>query len=248
MNWETPPRSACLDAREVHVWRFDLDQPVRVAEQLGRQLSADERERAARFQFAVDRRRWQVCRGLLRKLLSSYVESRPEELVFRYGPRGKPYLVSELTLRLEFSVAHAKDQALFAFCREEDIGVDLECQRPLADLAGMMQACLSARELADMHALPNEERLNAFFRVWVRKEALIKGTGKGMHIPLREFDVGFGPEDSQDDLQLPAEHFGDEPWQVIDLEAPAGFVGALAMCGGSRRLRCYKGRVDRFAG
>ncbi len=248
MNWEVPPRSVELDAREIHVWRFGLDQTDGITERLGEQLSADEQERAARFQFAVDRRRWQVCRGLLRKLLGNYVESRPEELVFRYGPRGKPYLASELTMRLEFSVAHAQNQALFALCREMEIGVDLECLRPLADLAGMMQMCLSATEQAVIQTLPEPDWLGAFFRVWVRKEALIKATGKGMNIPLREFDAGFSPAESQSELRLPAEHFGNEHWHVIDLAAPPGSVGALAMSGAGRRVRCYEGLAEEFVG
>jgi len=248
MNWETPSRSVDLNARENHVWRFCLDQPDGVVERLGERLSADERERAARFHFAVDRRRWQVCRGLLRSLLGNYMEATPEELVFRYGPRGKPYLVPVAAAKMEFSVAHAANQALFAFCRDTEIGVDLEHERPLADLAGMMQACLSAQEQAEWQELPEQEWLSAFFRVWVRKEALIKATGKGMMIPLREFDVGFNPEGIQNELRLPAEHFGDEPWQIIDLPAPTEFFGALAVTGANRRVRCYEGSAETLVG
>ena len=53
-----------------------------------------------------------------------------------------------------------------------------------------------------------------------------------MMIPLREFDVGVNPEGIQNELRLPAEHFSDEPWQIIDLPTPTEFFGAV---GGDRR-------------
>jgi 4'-phosphopantetheinyl transferase len=248
MNWEAPLRSMHLEGREIHVWMFGLDQPGGVVERLGKRLSSDELERAARFHFAVDRKRWQVCRGLLRSLLGRYVEARPEELVFRYGPRGKPYLVPVSAARIEFSVAHSANRALFAFCRDTEIGVDLEHDRPLADLAGMMQACLSAQEQVEMQELPEQQRSSAFFQVWVRKEALIKATGKGMMVPLREFDVGVNPEGIQNELQLPAEHFSDQPWRIIDLPTPTEFFGAMAVTGANRRVRCYEGSAEALVG
>ena len=66
-----------LEPRTVDVWSGSLDQPAGVRDRLGSLLSADERERAARFRFDRDRERYVVGRGLLRSLLGRYVGVAP---------------------------------------------------------------------------------------------------------------------------------------------------------------------------
>src|SRR6184192_3889038 len=84
---------------EVHVYTGDLDaEPAD-----GSVLSDDECERAARFRFDRDRRRFVAGRSALRSLLASYLDADPVEVAFGYGPQGKPF-VSNSTL--SFNVSH----------------------------------------------------------------------------------------------------------------------------------------------
>src|SRR3989440_12774879 len=55
-------------------------------------LSDRERERARRFAFDPDRRRFIVARALLRQLLAARLGVRPESVELTSGPRGKPTL------------------------------------------------------------------------------------------------------------------------------------------------------------
>jgi phosphopantetheinyl transferase len=96
---------------EVHVWRAILDQDVldqyvldqdvleqnaltlRDMEQI---LSTEERKRARKFYFEEDRTHYVMARGLLRVILSRYLDLDPSQLRFRYNPYGKPSLASSL--------------------------------------------------------------------------------------------------------------------------------------------------------
>src|SRR5688572_3154708 len=101
--WSSPPSSLSLQPREVHVWRFELDQPSEPFLDL---LQPDEVSRANRFYFEKDRNRFVIARGFLRLLLGRYLETEPARLTFSYGAYGKPSLEGEQTLRFNMSHSH----------------------------------------------------------------------------------------------------------------------------------------------
>src|SRR4051794_20590470 len=93
--WRWPPANIVLRADEVHVWRAALNQPRERLDRLRGALAPDERERASRFHFERDRRRFAAARGLLREILSRYVGSPADALRFGYTSYGKPHLAEE---------------------------------------------------------------------------------------------------------------------------------------------------------
>src|SRR5215475_8889701 len=90
--WGPVPAALTLSSAEVHVWRACLDPAASCVEHLRHTLSADELQRAGRFHFPRDRRRFTVARGVLRDILSCYLGVPPSELGFRYSAYGKPAL------------------------------------------------------------------------------------------------------------------------------------------------------------
>src|SRR5262245_16151833 len=113
--WRSPPAALELSSPEVHVWRADLDPDSSCLEHLQRSLSIDELQRAARFHFPRDRRRYTVARGVLRDILSRYLGRPPSELRFRYSAYGKPALAGTFAdSALRFNVSHSHEVALFA--------------------------------------------------------------------------------------------------------------------------------------
>ena len=72
--WHKPSSSLMLGADEVHVWRTSLNSPHHRLPYLHGMLASEECERAARFHFAHDRRNFIAARGLLREILSHYLE------------------------------------------------------------------------------------------------------------------------------------------------------------------------------
>lgn len=116
-----------LAADEVHVWRASLNSPQQRLQYLHGMLAAKERERAARFHFAHDRRNFIAARGLLREILSHYLQLSPHTLQFKYTARGKPYLTHDCGGQwLRFNVSHSGELALYAISRGRELGVDIE--------------------------------------------------------------------------------------------------------------------------
>src|SRR5207249_725940 len=89
-TWPVVTTITPLEPTEVHVWRIDLDENVEQFSGLERLLAADERERAERFHFQGDRRRFIVGRIALRCLLGRYLQREPEAVRLCYNSWGKP--------------------------------------------------------------------------------------------------------------------------------------------------------------
>lgn len=159
-----------------------------------RVLSADERERAARFHFLKDREHFIAARGLLRLLLSRYLDLPPQQLSFSYSPYGKPALAGERDCTsLRFNVSHSHGVALYAFTLEREVGVDVEYIRQDVVGESIAEHFFSAQEVTSLRALPAGVQPQAFFNCWTRKEAFIKARGEGLSFPLDQFDVSLVP-------------------------------------------------------
>src|ERR1022692_4784176 len=152
-----------------------LDQSEELVDTLASQLSAAELDRARRYYFDRDRRRFIVARGELRRLLARELEVGAQAIEFAYGRYGKPSLAPPLDgAGLRFNLAHSDDLAVIALCRDREVGVDVEAIRPLRDEADLVRSCFSQREQEEyLRTLPSA-RNAAFFSGWTRKEAFIK--------------------------------------------------------------------------
>ena len=168
-----------LRAREAHVWLVSLDVAPARRGRLASLLSADEREREGRYRDAAARDRFVISRGALREILSRYAGLPPERLRFshpcRCGGAGcepsrrKPRL--ELDAPLHFNVSHSDGLAAIAVMRAGEVGVDVERVRPGIAVASVARHVLGANEAEALAALPDRERLDAFYRSWTRREA-----------------------------------------------------------------------------
>jgi 4'-phosphopantetheinyl transferase len=139
-------------------------------------LDGIERGRLARFRRPADAARYLAAHALTRLVLADAVGQGAGELAFdrtcRCGEQhGKPTLPGGPG----FSFTHAGDLVGLAV-HDGPVGLDVEQQRPLPDLAAMAgHACSPAESVADEPA---------FFRLWTRKEALLKATGDGLASPM----------------------------------------------------------------
>lgn len=232
----TPPfpvsTLSSLADNDVHVWQVSLQQPVAVVTALHHLLNEDEAQRAARFHFPADQRRFTVGRGLLRLLLGRYLDAQPTQLCFAYNAYGKPQLaVVGEEPALHFNLSHSGEIALYAFARHYHLGIDVEQMRANLEWDALAQHVFSPYEQATLARLPASEQLPAFFRGWTRKEAFIKARGMGLSLPLDQFDVTLTPDEP---AQLLATR--DDPqevtrWTLSDLPCPAGYAAALAVGG-----------------
>ncbi|MCC6568996.1 MAG: hypothetical protein IT315_07140, partial [Anaerolineales bacterium] len=68
--WIRPPKNLALVTDRVDVWRVHLSLAIPSEDS----LSEDERQRASRFHFDVDRDRYIVAHASLRGILSRYLQ------------------------------------------------------------------------------------------------------------------------------------------------------------------------------
>lgn len=230
----SPPHWLCFEAPPqlapgaAHVWKLRLDLPPGDVRALRELLSADECERADRFVFDAHRNRFIACRGQVRRILAAYLGTAPAELRFQYGARGKPSLALPADNLVTFNISHSHDLALCAVARGGELGVDIEFIRPPSDFDGLAAHFFAPREVAALKSLPEDVRLESFFRCWTRKEAVLKAVGTGLALPLDRIVVTLAPDEPARILACNEDPTGPADWRLYALEPGPGYVGALA--------------------
>lgn len=233
---------------EVHVWDVRLACPSHLLPALSRLLSEDERDRARRFHFARDRRRFVVARATLRRLLAGYAEVEPETITFAYGPFGKPSANLPASRGIDFNVTHSEDLAVFAFGSGR-LGVDVEAVRELPELEPIARRFFSPRECEALIGLPRDDRIRGFFDCWTRKEAYLKALGDGMARSLARFAVTLGPGQLARLIWVEDEPSECDRWSLYDFQPAPTYAAALAAQGPVERLtfrslEAYGGQAD----
>jgi 4'-phosphopantetheinyl transferase len=238
-EWRPASQLPALTLDAVHIWRIALDIDDAVFSRLWDILADDERRRADRFHFEKDRRHFTAGRGALRAILAGYLDLRPQEIRFIYTNYGKP-LLTNANEPLRFNLSHSHGLALLAVTLGREIGVDLEYVRDNLERDGELLAerFFSSREVAVLRSLPHELRRQAFFTCWTRKEAYIKANGKGLSLPLDQFDVTLHPDEPAALLATRPDAQEAGRWSICGLSPADGYVAALAVEGHSWRLEC----------
>jgi 4'-phosphopantetheinyl transferase len=247
--WDCPNGTLILGNDEVHVWRAALDQsPSQVAGLLDT-LAEDERARARRFYFPIHRARFIVARGVLREILSLYLNRAAQSVSFRYGSHAKPALACESGENaIHFNMSHSRGVALYAITRGRAIGIDLEFIREDLEVEQVAGRFFSQPEIQTLRALPAGLRKYAFFLCWTRKEAYIKARGEGLSLPLDQFDVSLIPGEPAVLLRTPADPDEALRWSLRELNIVPGYVSALAVEGYGCAVRRTDGSQCLVAG
>jgi 4'-phosphopantetheinyl transferase len=226
---------------EIHVWPISLAVSDEVHAECCALLTEEELARARQFLHTEHQKRFVAGRGRLRQILSRYLASSPAEVCFWYTSYGKPFLADEAEHLLRFNLSHSADQALLAVTREWSIGVDLERIRPDFATDEIAQRFFSQQECTELRQLPADQRAEAFFRCWTRKEAFIKAIGEGLSYPLDGFAVSLAPGEAAQLRWVRREPEAPKRWHLRELPAPPGFLAALAVEGKVERVVVQSG-------
>lgn len=211
-------------------------------------LDETERRRWAGYRRQEDRDRFLVGCALAKTALARYTGRRPADVRFDRAcghcgrPHGKPVMEGG---GLEHSVAHSGDLVAVAVARRP-IGVDVEQLggrgRPPGGEGGpeaLARHVLSPAEQAVLAAVPPSRRDREFLVAWTRKEAVTKATGDGLRAAFGDVVVAAdaGPP------RVVSWPYDRDPVGVtlLDLDAEAGYVAALAVIGRCRAVRALDG-------
>jgi 4'-phosphopantetheinyl transferase len=247
--WEYPSDRLVLAPGDVHVWYASLDLPFAVLERLSTTLSDDEQKRAQRFVFATDRQHFIAARGILRNILSHYMQVSARELEFGYGEQGKPYLTSQQNgLSLQFNLSHSNGIALYAVTLDSIVGIDVECVRKEVDVFGIAKRFFSSKEFQALSNLPLQLQERKFFCYWALKEAVIKALGSGLLLSLDQFEVSCLQDEFPMLLEIQGSVEKAADWVLCSLNLHAlalkrDYVAALAILGKINSLQCWRWQV-----
>jgi 4'-phosphopantetheinyl transferase len=212
-SWSGPSDHAQLESREIHVWGSSIDRDQAWSSRFAKLLSKSERERASRFRFELDARRFIASRAILRLILSRYLEVDPCKLEFSYGPHGKPALLKE---DFRFSLSHSEALLLCAVSRDVELGLDIERIRQTIDADPIADRTFSPDLSARIQSLSGLAKVEAFYSNWVLHEAFVKAIGAGLASASSEFQ-NFLPDTKHDGYQFTVE--GDYVSALVALAA-----------------------------
>lgn len=211
----------------VHVWRRPLLTDASAVAQAQKLLCSEERERALRYRVDFARNAFLLTRSALRLLLANYLDESPQQLRFRLTEYGKPLL--DRVSDLHFNVSHTDGLALLAFVRKHRVGVDVEKIRTQPDALRLARRFFSDKERKELENLPADALPASFFRCWSRKEAYIKASGKGLSLPLNEFDVSVKEHPGQILLATRPDPGEARRWLVRDVPVGSEYAAAIAI-------------------
>ena len=217
--------TALIADQDVYVWLAHLDDPSVDVAWCCRVLSAAERDRASRFAFVEDRRRYVVSHAALRSVLASSLQVAPEDLQFSTRLDGKPMLTPLPSGScVQFNLSHSNGVALIAVARTRQIGVDVERVTQDVPVLELARRFLSAKAVAVLAALPTSLRRLAFFKCWTAGEAFAKARGTGLDEEANGFEIVL----TEDGVRVvgPAAN-----WSLSELQPRDGYVGAVVVEG-----------------
>lgn len=206
---------------EIGVLVFDTSVCADGIDAAGRLLDSRERQRAARYRFAVHRERYVLSHGFWRVALGMCMSGAAPAVHIEPTSLGQPRLPGS---GYSTSLSHSGPWAAIAVARTSSMGVDIESYSSLERMDELAAYMCAPGEQAWLRVLSGTERRQAMLRLWTRKEAILKARGEGFSRPPNCLDATGSRHDPAHDQAIAGAML-----RVRDLEGlPGGLTGALA--------------------
>jgi len=188
-------------------------------------LSDEEQTKASGIVNPALRARFEVGRGLRRKVLSEATGLPPKEITFAEAEEGKPRALN--AAGWDFNVSHSGEFVALAVGHGQ-VGVDLEQIRPVREAEAIVGRYFRPDEAAAWRSLAPSLREEAFFVLWSAREAAMKCVGLGLAagLAITRVDPAVLIEPFAQ-ARVGGKMVGLRRW-----EAPHGYVAVLAQAAG----------------
>jgi len=218
-----------IKPNEIHIWWARTDLPAWDPIRMASLVSDDERDRAGRFYFPRDQRRFITVRGILRTILGAYLGRIPAALKFLYSPKGKP-LLDNAGPELCFNLSHSKNLAVFGIALNRQIGVDVEYIRALSNIESIAGRYFSESERNAILDQPPDGRDRMFFQYWTIREAYLKATGEGLS-GLKKIRISGDVIGAHPDNPIMISDDSNQSWTGCPVHTAHGYATAVAVEG-----------------
>jgi len=204
----------------VDIWNISIPDFMHQISALKNILREDELARGKRYHHERDRNRFLIARALLRIILSKYLHTSSDSIQISIGKNKKPFIESSGPIAWHYNTTHSGEYILIGISGSP-IGVDVEKIDMNFAYKDILLSNFSDKEISFVNGGPGERE--HFYTLWTRKEALVKGTGKGMDEDFQEIPCLDGNH------QVLEKTIGAaEDWQVESFRLSDQYIAAVA--------------------
>jgi 4'-phosphopantetheinyl transferase len=179
--------SIVLVDNEVHLWIAKVDTLFEYYSIYNKLLDDREQAKKNKFVFCYLKKRYAITHGILRDLLSNYLNVTNEKICLSYSDFGKPHL-KYYSSGLKFNLSHSGEIAIFGLAKNIEVGVDIEQVRNTFN-EGVREYVLSESEKSTFDKLRLEEKQLTFLNIWTCKEAILKALGTGLSKSMADIEL-----------------------------------------------------------
>ena len=197
-------------------------------------LDPGERAKAARFTVDHPRLIFITARAALRRALGTRLGQYPTGLNFVLGPHGKPDL--NPPSKLKFNLSHSGDTIIIAMTDDLELGIDVEELGRRTPTERLARRFFAPSEAAAVEQAEKNQRNRVFFHCWTAKEAVLKATGSGLTVPVREVEVDPDPDSPPRLLSFGGDTDEAGRWTLLRHEVPGQWIATIAFRGEPRKL------------
>lgn len=210
-----------LDMYDINIWVIEFPKLAYALDFYWRTLSTDEKERVLLFKTENLKIKYIIARGVLRDLLSLYLNIPAPDVIFSYNSHGKPKIDNNSVF---FNLSHSKNLALIVFSKAAEVGVDVEFVDSSVDIMSLSSLVMTTEEQAMFNAITEEKKVELFYTNFTRKEAFVKGVGLGLEFDLKNCFVGL--KDLPQLMIQNTSNVRDGDWSLYDIHLKNRFYKA----------------------
>jgi len=186
-------------------------------------LSTDEKLRLNKISLETRRQQFIITRAVTRKVLADTIQISHNEIDFTFNEHGKPYCSNPDNV-IYFNISHSNNFGIIALNIDHETGIDIQHQRPKQHILKLAKRFFANEEIQLLEQSNDNLLSDIFYRIWARKEALLKSTGSGLAHGLSQYTVvrdKFKSDHCRIDI-------ANRTYYISDIPAPDQYSAALA--------------------
>ena len=223
-------RNVCeLAPDDIHVWTACLTKDDDVTAELFELLDCHERSRADQFLLPECRRRFVQSHGILRSVLSQYVDCDPALLGFACNANGKPFVLrSGSRVQLEFSLSQSGSCCMLALRRRRPVGIDVEEMTEIPRAMSFAGRVFAPAECEFLRDFNEAEQQKLLLILWTCKEAVTKALGLNLASMLKKVSVTLDEEGRVRVRSIGSDLSIINKYSIVRVNPLPGYLAALA--------------------
>lgn len=234
VTWQKAKPSGLLSPDKIEIWRIKLSSNKTRISGFYKLLAPEEKTRSTSFFHEADTHRFIIGKAMLRILLGNYLNTSPESLTFSTGMNNKPVLNFQSKSIIDFNISHSGDYILIAIA-DKPVGIDIEHYNIDSGSQEIMKVVFSKKEMSFITEQAHPDK--TFYKLWTRKEALLKATAKGLNNDIPDIPCLNGNH-FVSHMQLNSY----ENWRVNNFNIDEQHTGSIAYTGNKQVLfKLYNG-------